>query len=773
MSRNLLLFILIIYSWALNAQMPVGSWNDYLSYTKAFKVSEIGNKIYCATDGALFSLDKKEGTMDRINKVNSLSDLQISAFNYNPANGIMVVGYANSNLDIIDHNKVINIPDIKMKTIIGSKSINAISFQGDNAYLSTAFGIVVVNLKKKEIKDTYYIGTDGGNIEVYGTACDDSLLYAVTEKGIFKGNLNSAELVDFNFWQQITDVPNYNGKFNAITFFKGRIYLNYSSGDQGGDRLYRQSSSGGWESFNPSMQTNNLALENAYGYLVVTSKDQVEVLDENANEVRSITTTSPADAILDKDNILWIADGKRGLLNAENSGVNYTEVHPDGPASNQSYYLANSGKGLVMVGGGRTAILGNNYQPLEVSFFQNGTWNNKKNDSIIDPIRIAIDPTNSSKTYIACWGFGVLEYENDSLMHIYNQKNTNGALQNIFNDDSHYVRIGGVNFDAQGNLWVTNVQVPNVLSVRKADGTWKAFRYGNYANIAWVGDILITSSNQKWIDVLSLRTAASTILVLNDNNTPENLDDDYLVNLQVRYNENAAFTYAQSVNCLVEDKNQNVWIGTDKGIAVCYSPSSVLDDGIINSNRILIPRNDGTNNADALLATENILSMSIDGANRKWIATEKSGVYLISDDGMKQLLHFTAENSPLFSNFVYCITIDPKSGEVFFATDKGLLSYRGTAAEGGTDFADLLVFPNPVRDTYQGVITVSGLASDVNVKFTDISGNLVYETKALGGQAVWDGRNSSGQRVSTGVYLIFCTNEDGSKTQVGKLLFIH
>jgi hypothetical protein len=186
-----------------------------------------------------------------------------------------------------------------------------------------------------------------------------------------------------------------------------------------------------------------------------------------------------------------------------------------------------------------------------------------------------------------------------------------------------------------------------------------------------------------------------------------------------------------------------------------------------------IPRNDGTIYVDLLLSTEKINDIAVDGGNRKWIATEKSGVFLVSDDGKKEIRHFTEENSPLFSNNVLTLAVNDLTGEVFFGTDKGIVSYRGEATEATDDFGKVYVFPNPVREDFEGDITVTGLARDANVKFTDISGNLVYETTALGGQAVWDGRNFRGERVHTGVYLVFCTNRDGSRTRVTKLLFIH
>ena len=174
-----------------------------------------------------------------------------------------------------------------------------------------------------------------------------------------------------------------------------------------------------------------------------------------------------------------------------------------------------------------------------------------------------------------------------------------------------------------------------------------------------------------------------------------------------------------------------------------------------------------------LLAEQQVQCIAIDGGNRKWFGTANSGAYLMNETGTKELLHFTVENSPLPSDNILSISVEPKSGEVFFVTAKGVVSYRGDATEAGNSFGEVYVFPNPVRPDYQGVVTIAGLAADVNVKITDIAGNIVYETTANGGQATWDGNNFSGRRVATGIYLVFCSNDDGSETFVTKLLFVN
>jgi hypothetical protein len=217
----------------------------------------------------------------------------------------------------------------------------------------------------------------------------------------------------------------------------------------------------------------------------------------------------------------------------------------------------------------------------------------------------------------------------------------------------------------------------------------------------------------------------------------------------------------------------NIWVGTDKGIVVYYSPSRVFDDDHFYGQQIIVPRNDGTGLADILLGTEKVTAIAVDGANRKWIGTAKSGIYLVSEDGLEEVHHFTEENSPLLSNNITDIAINGENGIVYIGTDRGLISYKSTAIKGRNDFRGVYVYPNPVRHDYRGEIVITGLVGNVNVKITDITGNIVFETTALGGQAIWDGRNFSGDRVRTGVYMIFCTDEDGTQTHITKLLVIN
>jgi ligand-binding sensor domain-containing protein len=279
-----------------------------------------------------------------------------------------------------------------------------------------------------------------------------------------------------------------------------------------------------------------------------------------------------------------------------------------------------------------------------------------------------------------------------------------------------------------------------------------------------IGDIIITAIGQKWI----VLPRGYGLFILDDNKTPEVFNDDRFKKLLVQDPENLPISFVYSI---AEDLDGNIWVGTDQGPLIYYNPEKVFDTDL-KASRIKIQRNDGTDQADIVLKTETITSIAVDGANRKWLGTASSGTFLLSPDGTRQLLSFNEQNSPLFSNSIVSLSVDNKTGDVWFGTLKGVQSYRGNATSGEEKFTNVYTFPNPVREDFHGNVTITGLLRDSQIRITDISGNLVTEMVSDGGVATWDLKTYNGRRVSTGVYLVFCASRDGSQTYVTKMLVI-
>ena len=430
------------------------------------------------------------------------------------------------------------------------------------------------------------------------------------------------------------------------------------------------------------------------------------------------------------------------------------------------------GNDLWTVPGGMDPSWSNIWNQATVSSFLDENWftynssNTPAMDTLRDIVSIAVDPLNTKRVYAGTWYRGLLEFNNNELTQIYDS--TNSSLRFIIVEGSPVIKIGGLYFDDNNNLWVTNSGAYNILSVRMPDGTsegyWQSFYLGSSSSGKDVGKIIIDSYNQKWI----LMREDHSIIVFNDNNTITNTNDDQAK--KIGSGQGNGNIPGNKVYSIAVDLDGEVWIGTDKGVAVFYSPENVFTDYDYDAQQILVEQ-DGY--VQHLLEFETVTAIAVDGANNKWMGTDKAGVFLLSDDGTEEIHHFTENNSPLLSNSVTSIVINDNTGEIFFGTANGIISYKGIATSGEEKFKDVYAYPNPVREGYSGVIAIKGLVKNADIKITNISGTLTYETKAEGGQAIWNGRNFNGDKAHSGVYLVFASNEDGTETLVTKILFIN
>jgi len=712
----------------------------------------------------VFYFNQSDNSIEKISKENGLSDTDISALGYSEEMGITIIAYANANVDLIQNNVVYNIPDIMRYTqILGDKRIYNVTVEGKMAYLSTGFGIVILNMEDKEISTTCKIGEGGTQIKVNGTCFSGQFLFAATDQGIYKADLNTPNLnlQDYHFWNRDTGIPNFNSKFNCIAAVNNRVYVSYQSGVFGGDIIYYWDQFS-WQTLDRFSNDNCYHLSSWNGNLIVSGSYHVQLYPEYGDR-SMFFINSPRCAFIDKDSILWAADSEKGLIKRHINETELITLAPNGPLTYVVTDIEISNNVLYTVPGGRKTDFTNQYRSSEVNTFKEKNWSGFKSSQYRDYYRIAIDPANPEHYFVASWGYGLFEYDKDSLIEVYREGNS--TLQTPIPGDVY--RLGGLFFDRSGNLWVTNSSVARPLSVLKKNGEWISFSLNNAATAPYMGDIIETQSGIKWIILPSGRG----LFAMDDNGTIDNPDDDRYLKFDVKDEFNSVIT--NEVFAIAEDRDGNIWLGTNKGILVYYNPSAVFDGENFYASQIIIPRNDGTNDGDALLGTESVSAIVIDGANRKWLGTKNAGVSLVSDDGLKQIYNFTAENSPLLSNSITSIAINDKNGEVFFGTDKGIISYVAEATGPADNYESVLVYPNPVRENFTGQVAITGLIENTLVKITDLNGNIVFETLSLGGQVLWDGKNFDGEKVSTGVYLVFCSNEDGSLSDVTKLLFIH
>jgi hypothetical protein len=757
-------------------QPTIGEWTDYQSYAHAKNVVDTGEKIYCITEGGLFCYNKTDNSILKMSGINGLSDVGVQRLAYSRENSMLLIAYQNANVDLLVGTEIFNLSDIKRKQMPADKTINNVLFIGNLAYLSCGFGIVVINLERKEIKDTYFIGQEGAYVNVQDMATDGTFLYAATTNGIYKARASEPNLQNYANWTRVNNIPHFDKKFSKIEAFKGKIIANYTPDLYDGDEMY-QLNGEVWTRFLPEIRYvsdvtitgNNLVFSSREEVLVYNEKFElirrVTKYSISGNEVTSILTMG---AVLDDQNVLWIADLKNGLIKI---GTQTEKIVPEGPVDNKIFSLTMNGSDLWITSGGRDNSWNNlNVEP-QFQLNRQGKWTvfDRKvfpvPNNFQDMVCIAVDPKNPDHVFAGSWGGGVLEFNAGKFVKRYD--NYNSSLQTQLPDlpDAPYVRIGGMDFDSKGNLWITNTGVANVLSAFQADGKWKSYELTGIANKYSIGKVLVTQNDDKWIVV----PRGHDLYALKSTN---DLSKEQKVTAYFTNGKDEIYTEMSDVYSLAEDLNGELWVGTSTGVAVFSDPKKIWDDkqmyasrpGLnINNDQIFHP----------LLEKETITAIAIDGANRKWFGTKMSGVFLISADGETEIEHFNSENSPLPGNDITDIAINQNTGEVFIATGAGLISYMGQAIAGNDEFSDVYVYPNPVRETYDGPIVVKGLVDETDVKITDISGNLVYKTTSLGGQAIWDGKNLNGNRCKTGVYLVFMNDASGNKTKVTKLLFIH
>jgi hypothetical protein len=752
--------IAIWISIPMQSQIRMGQWRTHLPYQYASLVETTDDRVYCSTTGGLFYYGLEDNIVEKISKIDGLSDNGVSAMRWSSEHETMILAYESSNLDIIRNGVVTNLPDIMKKQITGDKSIYDIYYIGTKAYLSTGFGIVVVNLERNEISETYLIGDNGQSLKVNQLTSDGTYLYAATDQGIRRGLLSDPFLVDYNAWDVITDIPGSSGAFGTICYFESRLFTSSEDPADEQDQVYYSSGSG-WSIYPYFTGNQCYELLNQGDFLTLVDDTAVHLINDDFLVVQELFSTRPRSASLDMQGDLWLADYGRGLNT--NQGGGSWSITPDGPYSTSVFDMESSGGILKAVVGSITPSWNNLWNTATLETFQDEEWSWAHNWDARDLITLAIDPLDPSHVYTGSWGFGILEFRGSEFT-TYNE--TNSTLQTII--PGPYVRIGGVALDPQGNLWMTNSNVAEPISVLKADGTWKSFRVDNLlTSYGALGDILVTGSGHKWVIV----PRGNGLFAMDDNMTIDESSDDIYKKVSVVDKYGKVIT--NDVYSFAEDHSGNLWLGTNQGVLVMYSPYRLFSDGSIYAQEVLIPRKDGSGFADPLLGTQVVTDIEVDGANRKWLGTSNGGAYLVSEDGLEEFKHFNTSNSPLLSNVIMDICVDGASGEVFFGTDKGIISYKGDALEGASAYSNVVVYPNPVRETFEGPVAIKGLIENTTVKITDMGGNLVFETESLGGQATWDGKNFHGERVATGVYMIFLSSADGSLSHVTKLLFIH
>lgn len=779
-------FVAGLVSLAMAAQVGPRGWQEHIGINSPNTVTKNGTYIYASNSAEIIYFDEQEKAPRALSKINGLSDVGVRLLRTNPNNNKVLVMYDNCNLDIISNKTTVtNYPDFKLKSLNGKKIINEATFLGNLAYLACGFGIVVFDMERLEVKDTYIIGPNASEMEVYQVALNDSIIFAATPNGVYKANYKLKILNNYRNWTKISELP--TGPYNGIVAISGMILTAYtpsrlSPANDGKDTLYQLTPQNVWQKYPAFANASNSFIK-----LGATYKDYFTIIEVTNIRVTEATTGINytnlnsfngqvdygriRDVYFDKDytgNIaFWVCDATFGLYRT----LNYYPFEPQVKLTKNGTNSTNIG--MIDIYKGKLALapsqIGNagvgNYINQGVNLYDDGVWTYQPildtiGSARLDVTSVLFDRKDDKKLWVANWGDGVFLYEDNVLKKKYTPANVG---MNVYVDN--LPRCGGLSMDANGNVYFAQSDQKGYLGVIKSNGAYQNIQFedGKFTRKTFVDKSgLIWMLHERDGGVTVFKPAITNSIIA----TP-------LKDITYRELDNSPGTgnlQSLGVFSIAQDLDGRIWIGTTAGISVIYNPSAIFTSSSFDAQPIKIVQ-DG--NVELLLGKETVTSIVVDGANNKWCGTQLGGVYCFSPDGQQQLYHFTKENSPLFSNTVIDLNYDAKTGDVFIGTEVGLQSFRSEIVEGASDYKTIHSYPNPVKPGYAGTVQITGLIDNSLVKIADASGNLVWETKSAGGQVEWPVSTLNGSRVTSGVYLVYAATTNGEFKEVSKILVIN
>ena len=773
--KKIFSLLILLFSLVISAQTDYSaSWEDFYSYNNVKDFTKVDTIIYALTDNAIFTYDVLSGEINKFSSIQGLSGETTSAIYYNETFRRVVIGYENGLVEVIDDDGSITISsDIVNFNQSGEKSINHISEFNNKLYLSTPFAVVVYDIENLEFGDTYFIGNNSSSVKINETIISNNVIYAATEVGIFKADITSNLLIDFNNWQQL-----FNGRdFKGVVFLDGlyiienSILFTFDGTNLTEEKIFTK------EIKNIKSTTTNLCIS--------LDKEAI-IYDSSMNLVQEFTPNLEYDYTLNtaffEDDIAFLATKEFGILETTISEpTTYLEIHPDGPLSNAVFSITAQNNDFWVVYGGYNSA----FTPLNIrngfSKFNGENWINTNFNSSLpnDLVDVTIDPSHENRVYISALGTssdidakptgGLLVVEDNVLVQTYNHLNSS-LTPILVSLPAINIRVSGSTFDSNGNLWATNYETGEELVKLSANGQWSSVDLGvvQTSSAAGLTEVVVDRNNSIWIG--SRRNGA---YVYNENGSRKKAliatpNEGNLPDLNVR--------------TIAVDRSNRIWLGTKSGLVVYSNASGIFDEVATNAQPVVI-NGDENGFGDRLLGDQTINSIVVDGADNKWFGTDSGGVLCTNPSGQTTIAIFSKKNSPLPSNRILKISADNAAGKVYFATDKGIVAYNSNVVPFGDVLEAVYAYPNPVLKNHE-TVTIDGrngthLPKGTNVKILDVAGNLVHETNVIegqelqGGKVVWNKRNLAGNKVASGIYIVLLSNDDASETAVTKIAIIN
>jgi len=752
------LVILMVFSsnkiYAQSGNIPIGTWRYHTSYNNATTVAQAGSKVYCGTEGGLFYFDKEENSVNKLQKLDGLNDLEVNVLYYHQPTKALIIGYKSGNIDVVRNNTIYNIPYIlNANNITGSKNINAISGYKNIALIACDFGVVLLNIPKLEIQESWLnIGEGGSAIVANDIVAIGDSVFVGTSKGLFSSKFDSRNLMDFSNWRK-TKIDASSGNIAVLHFGLAGDQLCAALDGKG---IYRKNAT--WQL--QYRTKGNVSDLSAFGtkLFLFSDKKLGSILNSDTTAENVPTVNQVNEITLDQadNSILWLADGNEGLVKYNTSTKEISKYIPNGPLNNQIFNLKAIRDYVFHLSGAYDGVTTPLFKSANYSYFYQGEWYANKQAAekgFQDLVSVALNDRNGKLYFASAWN-GLVEKDGDNFKN-YDQNSSTCPVIGLFGS-----RVTDTYYDINNDkLWFVNVaaalDAPSVHLFK--DGNCIAYKFLTASPAGqYPVQVLADDAGNVWVR----GNRSGGLFVFNDSK----LNGSVPTYITLAKGPGVGNLGDNSVRSLAKDRNGDIWIGTNNGVSVVYSPASIVNFSRLDATTPIYENR-------PLLFDQAATCIAIDGGNRKWIGTN-NGLYLFNAEANSVIHYFNTANSPLLSDLITSVAIEQQSGEVFIGSDKGIVSYREAATTGEDNSPSVLIFPNPVKTNYAGTIGFSGLATDAVVKITDISGRLLYEATANGGTAQWNGKDYNGKKIEPGVYVVLTSKSDGSGIATSKLFVL-
>ena len=763
--KQLTIIILFLQSFLISAQNFENTWSGFFSYVSVKSITQGNDKIYAAAENAIFTYDLSTEELSTISTINGLSGGLITAIYFSENFDLLIIGYENGLIEIVfdGEEDILSVVDILDKQTIppNQKQINHFYEYNGSIYIATMFGISVYNLTALEFGDTYFIGNSGAQINISQTTVIEDLIYAsTTSNGIRKAFVDDDNLIDFRQWTTVA-----GGGFNGIQTLDTELYALRND-----NKILRFNDETGFEIVSSFIfDVVDFNVNNSI--LTITTEKSIYAYSEGYELQSEIISLPEFDYQLQSglafNEVFYLGTLEQGMLRSRFATNQAEQLLPDGPILNSPFAI-DASPGQLWVAFGEIDLFFNPF-PLSrfgISHLKGGEWLNISYDDLTEELAVedvndlsyvTINPAEPNEVFMSSYQKGLLKIDDQNPTILFNETNSPLSIPN--ENEGMGIRLFGSDFDRQGNLWFVQSRIDDGLIKRTPEGQFQLIDVSGIIEAeseSALSDIKISREGYAFFGAVD-----SGLIGYNPNTNKFNKLGEELGNGNLPSN---------NIRALEFDNQNRLWIGTLKGLRVLYAVGGFFEEGSNIDTQPIIILEDGV--PQELLFEQSITDIEVDGSNNKWVSTATSGVFYFSSNGQETLLRFTKDNSPLPSDNVQDIAIDDLNGTVYFATVNGLVAFNGTSTAPREDLENVYAFPNPVRPGFTGDVTIDGLTEDANIKITDITGNLVFETTSEGGSVLWDTTAFGKYKVASGVYLVLVSTKDALETKVVKIMVV-